>query len=70
MDIMTNLAEMLIQVGQSSGDDTSIAIALSTTCDGERLSTACLSVGEDCTIVTCQHTETDNTETLKRTISS
>lgn len=56
-DVVTYLAEMLVQVGQSSGDDTSVTVAFSTARDGESLSTASLSIGKDCTIVTCQHTE-------------
>lgn len=73
-DVVINLAEMLVQVRESSGDDSTVTVALSSTRDGERLSTASLSIGEDCTIVPCQHTETDNMELFKmknkKTISS
>lgn len=72
-DVVTNLAEVLVEVWQSSGDDSSITVALSTARDGKCLSTASLSVGKDCPIVTCQHTETNNMEHLmgkKNAISS
>lgn len=64
-DVVTNLAEMLVQVGQRSGDDSSVTVALSATRDGKCLSAAGLSIGKDCTIVPCQHTETHNMELFK-----
>lgn len=56
---------MMVQVGQSSRDDSSVTVALSAACDGERLSTAGLSIGEDCTIVPCQHTKKDGMKFTK-----
>lgn len=58
--MVTHLAEMLVQVGQSSRDDSSVAVALRASCNSERFSAASLSIGEDRTVVTCQDTETHN----------
>lgn len=56
MKMCTDLAEMMIKVRKSSGDDPSVIIMLRTSSDCKGLPTSGLAIGEDGAIITCQHT--------------
>lgn len=56
-----DLAEAFIQVGKGAGNNASITVMLSASCDGKGLPTACLAIGKYGAIIASQntaHTET------------
>lgn len=52
----TDLADMMIKVRKSSGNDPSVIIMLCTSSDCKGLPTSGLAIGKDGAIITCQHT--------------
>lgn len=56
MKMSTDLAEMLIKVRKSSGDDPSVIVVLCASSYCKGLSTSSLAIGKDGPIITCQHT--------------
>lgn len=51
-----DLVEAFIQVGQGAGNDASVTVTLSPSCDGKGLPTARLAIGKNGTIKASQYT--------------
>lgn len=51
----THLAEVLVQVGESTGNDSTVRIALCSSSDGKGFPTSGLAISKDGAIVPCQH---------------
>ncbi len=63
LTLCADLTEVFKQIGEGARDNATITVALSTSCDGKGLPTACLAIGKYGAIIASQHTVQTHTDT-------